>query len=554
VVVAVHVASLVVAFLALMYLGRHLWFFFDEWDVVGNPGPSLFAPHNEHWSTIPYLVYGTLYAVFGLRTYAPYLAVTLLLHVGVAHLLWRVLLTGGVRPWVATALVGVFLFLGAGQENLVWAFQMGFVGSVFFGMVEVLLVDHAARFGSRDVAAWAASVAALMCSDIGVLMVLMAGTVALLRRGPRALIATAAPPAAVFLAWYAAFGHRGQAAHATPGLVRLVAFVYSGLSSTLGQASGLDRFHMGGVILATLVAWALWSARRLRREAPVALAGLVAAIAFFAFVSAGRAELGVDYSQASRYLYIAAAMLVPAAGAALSAAASTDKRVELAVLALLLVCAAVGAGSLRGHYHAQADLDAAGERHILAAADLLGDPVLGLPSRLIGSVPDPHVAPQLSLARVARFRRDGALPSEVGMAAPTALDREQTQVQLSLALTPVPLVPAGATAAHASVSQADATGLGAGCWVLTPRGTAPELRIHADGPFALEMFAGQPASLGLGGRPAGAPIQVVVAPVVVPAGPHVFLDSVLPPPADVTLGLPLGGSLTVCGLAAVPAA
>jgi hypothetical protein len=63
------------AFVLYLVLGRDHWFFLDDWDFivnrhVGSLG-ELFRPHNEHWSTLPIIVYRGLYQVFGTRTYLP---------------------------------------------------------------------------------------------------------------------------------------------------------------------------------------------------------------------------------------------------------------------------------------------------------------------------------------------------------------------------------------------------------------------------------------------------------------------------------------------------
>ena len=77
--VAVEVAALI----TILVLGRHMWFTYDEWDfLAGRRATSivdLFRPHNEHWSTLPILVYRGLFHVFGLKTYLPYQLVVVLL-------------------------------------------------------------------------------------------------------------------------------------------------------------------------------------------------------------------------------------------------------------------------------------------------------------------------------------------------------------------------------------------------------------------------------------------------------------------------------------------
>ena len=72
----------------LLWFGRGLTFFSDEWAFIAERSladPSTWwAPHNEHWSTIPILVYRALVETVGLRTYVPYLALVILLNVVVA--------------------------------------------------------------------------------------------------------------------------------------------------------------------------------------------------------------------------------------------------------------------------------------------------------------------------------------------------------------------------------------------------------------------------------------------------------------------------------------
>src|SRR5207248_8608022 len=54
----------------LLYLGRHLTFFADDWTFIVERHFSglagWLAPHNEHWSTVLLLIYHALLAVVGL--------------------------------------------------------------------------------------------------------------------------------------------------------------------------------------------------------------------------------------------------------------------------------------------------------------------------------------------------------------------------------------------------------------------------------------------------------------------------------------------------------
>ena len=56
----------------------------------------------------------------------------------------------GVRPWIATLTAAVFVFFGAGAENILIAFQITFVGSFVFGLAQLLLADHDGPINRRD--------------------------------------------------------------------------------------------------------------------------------------------------------------------------------------------------------------------------------------------------------------------------------------------------------------------------------------------------------------------------------------------------------------------
>ena len=140
----------IVAFAALLWLGRGMTFFADEWAFIetrslGDPR-SWFVPHNEHWVTIPVLLYRTVVETVGIGSYVPYLVVLLVLHVAVAALVYRLTLRSA-GPRFALVAATIALFLGGGFENLYWGFQISFVGSTLFGLIAMEVTD-----GEPDVA------------------------------------------------------------------------------------------------------------------------------------------------------------------------------------------------------------------------------------------------------------------------------------------------------------------------------------------------------------------------------------------------------------------
>ena len=92
--IALFAAVEVYAAVFWLHAGRREWFYLDEWDFLARRRAShlgdLFRAHNEHWVTIPVLVYRALYSMFGLRAYLPYRLVVLALYLAAAALLFVV--------------------------------------------------------------------------------------------------------------------------------------------------------------------------------------------------------------------------------------------------------------------------------------------------------------------------------------------------------------------------------------------------------------------------------------------------------------------------------
>jgi len=161
----------------MLWWDRGTWFQLDDWDFLaartgGNVG-DLFRAHFEHWTTLPILAYRLMWWLFGLRTIAPYEALVILAHLTVAALLRTVMRRAGVGPWLSTVAATLFVFLGSGAENILVAFQITFVGSLAFGLGHLLLADHDGPVDRRDWLGLLAGLAGLMCSGVGVTMVVI---------------------------------------------------------------------------------------------------------------------------------------------------------------------------------------------------------------------------------------------------------------------------------------------------------------------------------------------------------------------------------------------
>jgi hypothetical protein len=491
-----HYASLLVAFMAILYMTRREWFWFDEWEFLtrgfnGHP-LLLFVPHAEHWSTIPILIYRGLFNVFGVRSYQPYIAVLLLAHVAVAHLLWRLMRRSGADPWVATSLSALFLVLGAAYENIVWAFQIGFDGSFAFGLAAVLVVERD-RNGTRGgtILSWVLLVAALMCSGVGVSLVAVAALTALFVRGLRAAVTIMSVPTAVFLVWFIVYGRQaigGQVA-SLETVLQLPEFVRLGIASAL---DGLAGFAGVGTVAAIVVAaWLIWRRHETAMH-PVAFAGAIGAVIYYLVAGAGRAALNVGEAAAPRHVY-AVALLLPAIACMLTYVARRDLLAQIAVCVLVAFCAALGYSRLSAVTHGglansfERFPPGQSERQILAAAALLQG---GL--RAISNFPEPAGAPNLTTSDLVAMARNGDLPSGVALS-PT--DMLSARAALDTRLFASPLFGLG-TVRVVAVAGALTTATVDGCIHLqSTQGLPFAFRLAVAGPGALSLQPRDPMTL-----------------------------------------------------------
>jgi hypothetical protein len=341
----------IVAVPLLLWFGRGGWFVFDEWDLLaqrtgGNLG-DLFRPHYQHWLTLPILAYRLLWQLFGIRTYLPYQLLSILVHLAAATLLLVVMRRAGVTAWLSTILACAFVFFGTGADNILLGFLIAFVGSLVFGLMHLMLADHDGPVDRRDWLGLLAGLAGMLCSGVAVTMVIVVGLAALLRRGWRTAVFHTAPLGGAYLIWLAIIG-RHQNQHLPlehPSASEVLRFIAVGLRATFG---GLGRLPGVGLALALVLLTGLAisfvqlgrESFRQRAAAPIAL--LAGAIIFLAITATGRAghttfRLGIsgpEYARQGRYVYLVAAMTLPAL--ALASDAIVRRWRPLAAVVLIL--------------------------------------------------------------------------------------------------------------------------------------------------------------------------------------------------------------------------
>ena len=334
------------AVVILDHLGRSRTFFYDEWNFVIDRwrlrADSLLAPHNGHLSVAPAAVYLFLFHTIGLDDYRVFRLVGLLVHVAVA--------TGVVvyvRPRLGRlAAVGlglVVLMLGTAWQDVMWPFQIGFMGSVL-GLVGALLaLDR--RSDAGDVVAALMVGYALASSGVGIAVAVgIAAEVALTRPWRRWWIVAA--PIAGYVVWQVL---EGGSDTESSGLWAMVRFVEqsaaAAFAAIFGVGLGWGRLIMG-IGLASLVVVLV----RRRTVPPRTVAISLTLLAFWGLTALSRAAFGDP--GASRYLYVGVVGIVLLVAELLPRRAS--RFIGPAILAVGVVSAVAtwdvmraGAGGLR---------------------------------------------------------------------------------------------------------------------------------------------------------------------------------------------------------------
>ena len=301
----VAVVALIVS-AAILWLARGFTFYFDEWTFVLTApdwtAVTFLQPHNEHPSMLLRAVYAILLNTVGLRSYVPYLAVLLLLHATDVVLLFE-LVRRRSGDLLALAAAALLLVLGAGWENLLWAFQLAWLASVALGL-GMLLCLQGASTKRRMALATALLLGSLMFSGLGLVFAVAATVMLVATPGRRRDLAWLVPVGLALMVWYIAFGRGGveptpppSAANITLMPTYLVWGMGSGAAALIGEGGWI-----GPVLLLASAAAVAWTWRR-RGADPLALSIAAALVAFYIVTGATRAQLGYQQSASGRYVY-----------------------------------------------------------------------------------------------------------------------------------------------------------------------------------------------------------------------------------------------------------
>ncbi|MGI9603246.1 MAG: hypothetical protein ACR2QE_15265 [Acidimicrobiales bacterium] len=407
--------AVVAGFVALVAdLGRYYWFNGDDWTFLANRDGGdlrqLLEPHNEHLVAVPVMAYRTMFRLWGLESYLPYQIPVIVLHLTAVVLLWLIMRRCQVNPWIATAAASVFILFGPGEENIIWAFQIGFTGSLALGLGHLLLADHPGPVSRRDYAGLMLGFIGLFSSGFTPLITVVIGAVVLVRRGWRPAVFHTVPLGVVYSVWFLAIGPDviDDPYGRSSDLGEIAGFMGHALRATfegLGGNPVLAIVYALVLVVGLVVAYGPLPRHEALRQAVLPVGLLVAGFAFLLLSAYGRWWVGPDVGESSRYIHLAAAFTLPALAVAIDA---LTRRWSPAVAVAALVLVSViphNIGDFESHELFTEPYFEARERHVVSLAHSpLAEQVPG------ATRPDP-VWTNVPIHWLLDLRADGELPA-----------------------------------------------------------------------------------------------------------------------------------------------
>jgi hypothetical protein len=421
-------AAMVGAVLVLYIVGRHQWFIRDDWAFIftrervhqaSGLDTMLFMAQDGHWMTGPILIFRGLHAVFGVGSYWPYMIPMMACHLGTAVMIRVLCLRVGVSAWTATILATMFAVFGSGWENIVFAIQLTYNMSLLGFLVHLWLIDHDGPPDWRDWVGVGVGLIAVSSSGFGAFIILGTLVFMVMRRRWRAA-AIATVPTTLSLGWWWLFWGQDPAGDALQSSVGNVpAYVDRGFIAVFHALTTPDTL-VGVAMLATL-AVTLWRQRDARSH-DLLLALGVTSVTIYIGLGLQRSGFGVDTAANSRYVYMVAALLIPAFGIAVDLLARLAPAAQRAGQLLLIAAIGMNISALRSNGNDWANR-ANAERNILEL--VATSPATATAPKDLSPLPD--FSPDVQIRDIAELVADGAIQPR-----PVSTPAEQSLVDKAL--------------------------------------------------------------------------------------------------------------------------
>lgn len=520
-------AALAVAGGLTLLLAWDMTFYQDTWAILmDRRDPSvdaLLMPHGEHIVLFPVLIEQLLLRVFGMTDARPEYVLSAIGLIGSAILLF-VYVRRRVGDWLALFAVTLILFLGPAWEVLLWPFEIGFVGSIFFGLAALLSLERRDRRG--DIAACAFLVLSAGFSSLGIPFIVGCAVAVALgpreRRLSRAYVV--AIPVLLFGAWYIGWGHKAVSHVSLENALDSPIWVAEAIVTNIGSALGLNPDPTTGAlgrgpnpesglnpIWSILIAVALvvvLAVRQIHARLSPCFWPVAASAVTFWFLTALNYFPGREPTN-SRYQYAGAIFVLMLVASLFDG--TRPKRLTVAVAGAVSVLAIVPHLIVLDN-----GADFLDEQSVLTRADTAAieiarnsvDPGFRLTSEVAGTPTLPNVSADEYLTAIAEYGSPAYTPAEL-RAAPEA-GRFQADIVLAFAL-PIAL----------STEQDSFDPDGSGCRVMPPGkktgvalppGTTTRIEV-APGPdasFQLRRFARGEYPLDTEHEPGGSTTELTI--------------------------------------------
>ncbi len=317
---------MVVSAVLLIVWQSHLTFFIDDWDLLlqrrGFTVDDFLDPHARHLIIGPTIAYKAIEATSGLGIQIPYAVTSTAAFIATVSLLF-VYIRRRLGGWLALAFVTPVLFMGSAFEDLLIHFQIGYFGSMAFGIAALLTIESRSRH--RDLITCLLLLASLAFAEIAVPFALGVAVAIALERGPLRRGWVVLVPFILYGIWYLGWGNQGPSSLTFEHVASSPAYILDGFAGTTGSLlgfgnstlfGGIGGIEWGRPLLVALVALGLIGIRTRFPARGWLLVAIVVGVSFW-FLTAANAGFGRP-PYASRYQFVGAVFLLMIAAEYLS--------------------------------------------------------------------------------------------------------------------------------------------------------------------------------------------------------------------------------------------
>ncbi|HWB69342.1 MAG TPA: hypothetical protein VG518_05145 [Solirubrobacterales bacterium] len=433
-------AGVIAAGALLLALDSHLTFIADDWMLLvkrrGWTADYFLHPFHGNIVLAPAALYKLMRELFGTASALPYYVLAVLVFLASVVLLF-VYLRRRVGDWLALFAALLIAFLGAAFEDLLFAFQVGYFGSVAAGLGMLIALDREDDRGDRM--ACALLVVSVSFSSVG--LAFIAGALADLAWGRRPWLRrayVAFVPIALYALWWAGWGHEASQHLSLHNLLHTPSYVFdaagAGMTSLAGLATGdgsePEQPHLiwGKALLVLGLGLAVFRSYRNDWKVSRGLAiALFLALALWVLTGLNRDETRPPTS--SRFQYASAVFLLLVFGEALRGIRVRRPAVAIAGLATVLALWG-GISLLEREYSERWKPATEALRGTLAAVEIAGRS--GNPRAPVFFPPDIRVPAGAYLAVVDDYGSPAY--GEARLAAMPEPDRESADLSIAQAL------------------------------------------------------------------------------------------------------------------------